>query len=374
MLNKLHKLLTLLCYCWWLLCPSLPALADTSQEEIYRFERIWPLLKQPWYFQNVEELAITQQGYLYVAHFNTNRDIDTNTLGYSIKKFDLYGHFISEFGTTPPDCLPKGGIWEIRDIAGDSQGNVYVVYFDRLDFSEILYPRTKVTAVCKFSASGQDLTPKNWLTDPSWSQGLASIALDHQDNIYLNSFDTLKQFSPTGKLLNEWPVKGSLYRTMAISQNYLYLADSVNSTIEKYTLSGQLVTSWAAPDGNLGKFSPNDITVDSQDNVYITDTTNLTLQKFTSDGQLLKLFNPPIPSIWQTVISHLPLIVLLKTIKVFTTTDTGTAFRTPLQSFLFQEHYEDLSLYLFNPKTVAIDSQDNLYVGASFSQKKRSLI
>jgi len=104
------KHLTLLCYFIYLLFQATTALATTS--EVYHFERLWPLLPQPWHFGNIWNLAISPQGHLYVVD------------ALRIQKFDLEGHYITEFGklSNPQDNQQ----WAPEGIAIDRQEQVYV--------------------------------------------------------------------------------------------------------------------------------------------------------------------------------------------------------------------------------------------------------
>jgi DNA-binding beta-propeller fold protein YncE len=79
-----------------------------SSEEIYKFERMWPTLQQPWYFFAPRETAIDSKGYIYVA----------DTSNYRIVKLSSNGQFIKDwsFDNHQPYA-----------IAIDGNDNVYVV-------------------------------------------------------------------------------------------------------------------------------------------------------------------------------------------------------------------------------------------------------
>ena len=64
----------------------LPALA--SSEEIFEFERMWPTLQQPWYFNRPTGIAIDENGYVFVADKDNNR----------IMKLTLDGQFVGAWG------------------------------------------------------------------------------------------------------------------------------------------------------------------------------------------------------------------------------------------------------------------------------------
>jgi len=69
------------------------------------------------------------------------------------------------------------------------------------------------------------------------------------------------------------------------SSGYVYVADTGNERIQKFTSDGIFVTKWGGPGSGDGEFSsPSGVAVDSSGNVYVSDTGNNRIQKFTSDG------------------------------------------------------------------------------------------
>ncbi len=64
--------------CWF--CINSPAALAALTEEIYRFERLWPVLPQPWDFKNPADVAPDQHGYVYVAD-RLNRQVKRFTSG-----------------------------------------------------------------------------------------------------------------------------------------------------------------------------------------------------------------------------------------------------------------------------------------------------
>ena len=59
-----------------------------SSEETYVFERMWPVLQQPWYFDAATGIAVDDNGNIYIANVNVNS---------RIQKFTSNGHFISQW-------------------------------------------------------------------------------------------------------------------------------------------------------------------------------------------------------------------------------------------------------------------------------------
>jgi DNA-binding beta-propeller fold protein YncE len=68
----------------------------------------------------------------------------------------------------------------------------------------------------------------------------------------------------------------------------VYVADSGNSRIQKFTTTGTFITKWGTLGSGNGQFDwPIGVAVDSSGNVYVSDLHNNRIQKFTSDGTFI---------------------------------------------------------------------------------------
>ena len=75
------------------------------------------------------------------------------------------------------------------------------------------------------------------------------------------------------------------------SSGYVYVVDSANSTIQKFTSNGKFVTKWGSLGDYDGQFDhPTGIAVDHTGNVYISDHDNSRIQKFDSNGKFLTMW------------------------------------------------------------------------------------
>jgi hypothetical protein len=63
--------------------------APASSEEIYRFERMWPTLQQPWYFSQPSGVAVDSNGCVFVLDSDLQR----------IQKFTSEGRFVTKWGS-----------------------------------------------------------------------------------------------------------------------------------------------------------------------------------------------------------------------------------------------------------------------------------
>jgi DNA-binding beta-propeller fold protein YncE len=72
------------------------------------------------------------------------------------------------------------------------------------------------------------------------------------------------------------------------ASGYVYVVDSYNNRIQKFTSTGTYLTQWGTPGSGNGQFSfPYGVAVDASGNVYVADTGNYRIQKFTSTGTYL---------------------------------------------------------------------------------------
>jgi DNA-binding beta-propeller fold protein YncE len=69
------------------------------------------------------------------------------------------------------------------------------------------------------------------------------------------------------------------------SSGNVYVADTGNNRIQKFTSNGVFVTKWGSKGTGDGQFNaPRGVAVDSSGNIYVADYYNNRIQKFTSNG------------------------------------------------------------------------------------------
>jgi streptogramin lyase len=69
------------------------------------------------------------------------------------------------------------------------------------------------------------------------------------------------------------------------STRNVYVADTNNDRIQKFSMFGDLLGGWGSGDGKLNK--PRSLAIDKSGNVYVTDTDNHKIQKFSSNGAFI---------------------------------------------------------------------------------------
>lgn len=237
-------------------------------ELTYKFEQIWPQLKQPWLFSSPHNTAVDNSGNIYVADTNNNR----------IQKFDSNGNYLTQWGTygggNGQFIFPVG-------IAVDSSGDVYV--------SEVGIDRIQ-----KFDRNGNYLM--QWGSSGSGNgqfSGPFSIATDASGYVYIvdRNNSRIQKFNSNGTYLSQWGSLGNgdgQFNTpfsVAIDANgYIYVSDTGNNRIQKFDSSGSYQNKWGTEGVADGQFiGPTGIVIDSSDNVYVSET-NSRIQMFTGDG------------------------------------------------------------------------------------------
>ncbi len=196
-------------------------------------------------------------------------------------------------------CLYADALESPRSVAVDSQDNVYVL---QRGFTE---------AVVKFGSDGTLVGA--WGSYGYGEAGLISdgaygIAIDASDNVYIadSGNNRIQKFTSEGTFLAKWGTNGgdgtsgtgngefNYPHSIAIDvSGNIYVTDQFNHRVQKLASDGTFLAKWGANGGDgtsgsgNGEFSaPSGITTDSVGNVYVSDSTHR-VQKFDSSGTYL---------------------------------------------------------------------------------------
>lgn len=167
----------------------------------------------------------------------------------------------------------------------DGAGNVYVVEYG--------------ASLAKFDSGGELI--ERWYTTLNDTMGCAlDVAVDKEGNIYMSMSEHIQKWSGTGQFLSKFGEKGSgegqfdgCSGLALDSDANLYVLDAWNQRVQKFDANGNFILKWGSAGTGDGQFNFNggyllDIAVDTFRNVYVADTGNGRIQKFTSDGQFIK--------------------------------------------------------------------------------------
>jgi tripartite motif-containing protein 71 len=91
-------------------------------------------------------------------------------------------------------------------------------------------------------------------------------------------------FTTSGTYLTQWAGQFQYPYCVAVdASGDVYVTDTYNNRIQKFTSSGANITQWGAEGTGDGQFySPTGLTVDASGNVYVVDAGNSRIQKFGS--------------------------------------------------------------------------------------------
>ncbi len=240
--------------------------------EFYQFDRLWPLLPQPWYFHYPAGIAVDGAGNVYVADSGNNR----------IQKFDSSGTYLTQWGTSGTG---NGQFNSPFGVAVDTQGNVYVV-------------DTGNYRIQKFNSSGGYLTQWGSLgTGNGQFNSPAKVAADSSGNIYVadSGNNRIQKFDSSGTYLAQWGSLGNGNGQFASpsgvavdASDNVFVTDINNHRIQKFNSSGVYLTQWGTSGNGNGQFDgPFGVAVDTPGNIYVADSGNNRIQKFDSGGTYL---------------------------------------------------------------------------------------
>jgi tripartite motif-containing protein 71 len=132
--------------------------------------------------------------------------------------------------------------------------------------------------------------------------GPRGICLDRNGNVYVaDSYnDRVQKFTPDGSFVTAWGTSGTgigqldgPYGIASDSLNNIYVVEEVNSRVSKFTSDGTFLTSWGGAGSGDGQFNfPRGICIDGAGTVYVMDRFNERIKKFTMDGSFLGSWGP----------------------------------------------------------------------------------
>jgi predicted membrane-bound mannosyltransferase/DNA-binding beta-propeller fold protein YncE len=149
------------------------------------------------------------------------------------------------------------------------------------------------------NADGQFVAPRGIAAAPDGSLYVAD-SMNHR----------IQHIDKEGKLIAQWGTFGSVDQGNAPGGTFnepwgvglgpdgsVYVADTWNHRVQKFTANGDFVAMWGAPisdpTGAVKFYGPRAIAVDAQGRVFVTDTGNKRVLVFTSDGELITEFGSP---------------------------------------------------------------------------------
>jgi len=238
--------------------------SGASADTTYKFERMWPTLQQPWYFDSPSGIAIDGACALYTADNN------------SVKRFSCEGQFLGRWGRIGHG---PGEVDTPDGIAVDANGFVYLA-------------DTRNNRIQKSTTDGRFVA--EWASN--YPRG---IAVDNAGALYVSEYfdNRIRQFTADGQLVAEWGQSGDgpgefqgPWGVAIDASGAVYVADEGNNRVQKLTASGEFVLGWGNGGAGNGEFDqPHGLAIDSEGYVYVADCSNHRIQIFTADGQFVRV-------------------------------------------------------------------------------------
>jgi DNA-binding beta-propeller fold protein YncE len=204
-------------------------------------------------------IAVDDDGFVYITYSN------------SVRKFDDTGGIVGDF-----TFYQNGGLADPSDIVVDSANNrLYVA-------------STGNNRLFKLSTYGDFLDSEPGLSN---MEGLSLSP--NAERIYIISSNVKEYNTSNLSLVSQWGETGSAEGEFDSPTGIdtdevgnIYIADTGNSRIQKYSSDGEYLSQWGEEGTGNGQFAYFDdypqlgVNVDNQDNVWVADTYNNRLQKF----------------------------------------------------------------------------------------------
>ncbi|SLM29355.1 putative Peptidylamidoglycolate lyase [Desulfamplus magnetovallimortis] len=262
--------------------------------ELYQYQSMFPSLQQPWYFQQPMSVVATGNGNLLVADTGNNRIVKFNPDGQMITTWGKYGHGDGEFDT------PSA-------IAVDSNGNVYVL--------DCAFEKNRLI---KFDQYGNFIFSRDRgeSTDQGkffFSSSHSNIAVSHDNIIYISDTNNnrIQKFTVDGSFLGYIDTLSGnctsdcqLYfpsRMVFDSSGNLFVLHRNSfgkeknivvklSSSDEYILSFEIesdIDSEVYSDDSSSIANLAGMAIDENDNLYISDATDHRILSYSSEGLYL---------------------------------------------------------------------------------------
>jgi len=220
-------------------------------------------------FANPSDVAVSENGNIYVLDGVNNK----------VKVFNTRGEYITSFGRTGSG---EGEFSQPLGIDLDSSGNIYIADSGNHRV-QILNPEGKFEAQIK-------IAPKNVPADPT------DVAVDEKRNrcyvvdndnhyILVYGLDTLKLIDTYGTSGSEKRAFRYPFFMTLDSKGYLYIVEVINTRVQVLNPEGLFVTfigGWGVEKGEF--FRPKGIAIDKNDRVYVSDSYLGVIQVFDNIG------------------------------------------------------------------------------------------
>ena len=180
---------------------------------------------------------------------------------------------------------------------------LFLIFFTSFSFSSLIYSINFSFA----SESSEYHLQLRWGTEGTENGEFIvphSMAFDSEGNIYVTDTNNhrIQKFTNDGEFITKWGTEGSgdgefsshAHGVTKDSFDNFYITDRFNHNVQKFTSDGEFITKWGTEGTGDGQFGlPLGIGVDSKGNVFIIDQATSSINQFSNEGQFLNkiIFN-----------------------------------------------------------------------------------
>jgi len=269
--------------------------SDGDARDVVRFssdgdgETLWQGgFDDPFLIWGLKGVAAGQDGYVYVldsyyvTHYDGYGNPDYQTTDFRVQKVDYYGSVVNEASVAFMDAFPSDAAIAV------SGAYAYVVV-------------TEDHTVCKLDADG---LVADWGGEGSGSGQFylpGGVAVGPDGSVYVadSGNDRIQKFTSAGAYVSEWggsgSAEGQFNAPIGIAvdgDGDVFVADAGNHRVQKFTSTGTFLTAWGTEGSGEGQFSfPISVAVDSEGDVYVADEADR-IQRFSP--QSVSVNSPPV--------------------------------------------------------------------------------
>ena len=236
------------------------------------------------------DVALAPDGHLFVLSRGSGYEIE----GYG-------GDLLLRIGKTTidedhiGDFARCGYTWG-AGIAVSGDGNVYCT--DEYENVVLGFPPDKIQNFPDFDPDGEYMDKWGEAgTKPGQLDGPSGIKFDSDDNLYIvdSRNDRIQKFTKDGRYLAGWGVRGDgpgqFNRPWGLGIDRagdIYVADWGNNRVQKFTADGEYLMSFGSASDDGGELDhPAGVAVDSDGDVYVSDWGNRRIQIYEPDGTVI---------------------------------------------------------------------------------------
>ena len=275
----------------------------------------------------------------------------------------------------------------------DNKDGTYSVSFTPQDIGE---HKLSIT-ICNKSIKGSPFViyarePRDYTTLQSHQQTMSNLdgncvyalSFHENGNMYVTQNDYVRVLKPDGSTVTTFGSSGSEDGQfsspygVAVWGNSVYVCDSGNSRIQKFSMLGTFVSKFGENGSGEGQLSnPRGICIDDEGNIFVAEYSNNRIQVFQADGKVIRIIQPSegnIRSPWGIAHDSSENLHVacrnLNTIKVFTrqgqfleeygqgqlTRPAGVAVDEEGYSFIVEYNSTNSRLQIFDPSHKLVKS------------------